>query len=263
MLGRHHLLLSLFSIAPLLVPYFKDNIQLILVISIGVAIGSLMPDADSPDAAIFHEKLDVKGTLGKIINRLFAPLFPIFGYTTKYAIYKPAVFIFGNTFLKKYNIIEQHRGFLHSFIGVSTATIMTAIYLLIVLLLFKLFNITYFISFLLAYVFVAFMHLLEDSTTVTGVQFNYPFSNLILKGELITKPEFATKPTIFTYFLIGVTGTLFLGMELKYITYPNWIITIITSIFLVICWGVFLFLIAKIKIERGELKNRLNVKSLF
>ncbi len=107
------------------------------------------------------------------------------------------------------------------------------------------------------------MHLLEDGATVTGVQFNYPFSDLILKGELVTKPELAAKPNTFAYFLGISIIALFFGLELKYIPYANWVITIITILFLIVCWSIFLFFVAKIKIERDELKSYKNVKSLL
>ncbi|GEM_PF-260267 len=263
MLGRHHLLLSIFTVAILFVPYFQENTELTLVILIGIAIGSLIPDADSPDAAIFHEKVYVKGNLGKIINGLFAPLFPLFGYTTKYAIYKPSVFIFAKTFLKKYNISERHRGFLHSFIGIGTATIFTAIYLSIILLAIDLFDIWLFLSFIVAYSFGALMHLIEDSSTVTGTQFNYPFSNLILKGELVTRPDSAQKPDIFTGFLGFLVIALFFAIELGYTPYSDWLITAVSVLFLLLSWAIFLSLIAKVKLERGELKSYPNVKRLL
>jgi membrane-bound metal-dependent hydrolase YbcI (DUF457 family) len=250
-------------LALLFVPYFQDNPELTLVILIGVAVGSLVPDADSPDAAIFHERVHVKGKLGTIINGLISPLFPIFGTVTKYAIYKPAVLIFGNTILKKYNIGERHRGFLHSFIGIGTATLLTAVYLLIVLLLLKLLNGVYFISFILSYIFGALMHLLEDSATVTGIQFNYPFSNLILKGEVVTRPGEAAKPDQFTMFLGISIVALFFALELKYIPLIKVLITIATIIYLILSWTVFLLFVAKVKLVRGELKSYSNVQSLF
>jgi len=263
MLGRHHLLLSLFSVALIFVPYFKDRPELTLVVLLGVAIGSLIPDSDSPDAAIFHDKVYIKGNLGVIINGLFAHLFPIFGFITKYMIYGPAVFIFGNTILKKYEIKPHHRGFLHSFIGICTSTILTAIYLLIILLILNWFNIIFFISFLLAYVCGAFMHLLEDSSTVSGIQFNYPFSNLKLSGGLHTKIESSLEPDLFTGFLGFSIIALFFGIESKYIAFTNWIITPITVLFLILSWFIFLFFVAKIKIERGEIKSYPNVKSML
>jgi len=120
-------------------------------------------------------------------------------------------------------------------------------------------NFGFFISFILAYVSGALLHLIEDSATVTGIQLNYPFSNLILRGELITRPDSAEKSDKFTSFLGIVTVALFFATGLGYIPYPDWLITIVSVMFLIICWSVFLLLIAKVKFERGELRTYNNV----
>ena len=116
---------------------------------------------------------------------------------------------------------------------------------------------------MLAYIFGALLHLIEDSTTVRGTQFNYPFSKLILKGKLITRPDSAKKPNMFVSFLGISILALFFGIELEYVTYPDWLITTISIIFLIISWSVFLLFVAKVKLERGELKTYPNVKSFL
>jgi len=263
MLGRHHLLLSLFTVAFLFVPYFEKYSELTLFVLIGVAIGSLIPDADSPDAAIFHEKIHVGGNVGAVINNVVSPLFPAFGYITKYAIYKPSVYIFGATFLKKYNVVERHRGFLHSFFGIATSTVFTAVYLLILLKLVNLLNWRYFLIFMLSYSFGALMHLIEDSATVTGTQYNYPFSNFIVKGKLITRSDSARMPEYFTRYLGFVVVALLFVMKLGYLSYSNWFISLLSIIFLLLSWVIFMFLVAGARTERGELKSCPNVKSYF
>jgi membrane-bound metal-dependent hydrolase YbcI (DUF457 family) len=256
MLGRHHLLLSLFTAAILVIPYFFQYPELALLVVIGVSIGSLVPDADSSDAAIFHEKIrGIKGEFGQVINGLIAPLFPVFGYATKYLVYKPAIFVFGRTLLRKYNIEERHRGFLHSFIGVSTATILTGIYAFIILFLLGVFSLWYFMAFLLSYTFGALLHLMEDSATVTGTQFNYPFSDFRVSGELITRPDSAKNPDLFTSFLFITAGLLFFLTILNYLPHPNWLISLFCAIFLIACWTVFLVFVAKVRIEGGGIER--------
>jgi len=263
MLGRHHLLLSVLTAAIIMLPILIEHSGLFFLVILGVAVGSLMPDADSPDAAIFHEKLrGMKGNIAQFINNLIAPIFPIFGWVTKYAIYKPAVFIFGRTILKKYEIKEQHRGFLHSFIGILTASVLTAIYLIIILLILGYLNWASLLIFMLAYIFGALMHILEDSATVTGTKFNYPFSDTILKGELITRPAFAEKPNIFLGFLSAVFVIFFFTLD-HLLIYPVWLITIVSFTFLILSWLIFLLFVAKVRIEHGELKQHPNVKSYF
>ncbi len=264
MLGRHHLLLSLFTAILIILPYFEENTELTLILLMGIAIGSLIPDADSPDAAIFHEKIKgVKGDLGKLINHFFAPIFPLFGYVTKYAIYRPSIFIFGRTFLKKYNVKERHRGFLHSFIGIGTSALLTSIYLIIILYLLDALNWIFFLGFVCAYIVGALLHLLEDSATVTGTQFNYPFSKIVLKGQLVTRPDSTIKPDLFTGFMGILVVGLFFAIDLDYLPYADWLITLMSIFVLIVVWLTFLIGLAKVRFEKGELKSYSNVKSFF
>ena len=93
MLGRHHLLLSVFTATLLFIPYFQVFTELTLLILIGVAIGSLIPDADSPDAAIFHEKVYIKGNLGKVMNG-YLLLFSLFLGIQQNTLYTNQLFLF-------------------------------------------------------------------------------------------------------------------------------------------------------------------------
>ena len=261
MLGRHHLFLSLFTATAIMLFFLNSNTQLIVFILIGVAIGSLMPDADSTDAAIFHSHVKISGGLGNVINAIIGPILPAFGWVTRWMIYKPALFVSDNTFLKKYHIQEHHRGFLHSFLGIGLATFMIGIYLGIILLIMH--SLTwYFLFFLLAYLFGAFMHLVEDSCTVTGIQFNYPFSNQIVKGKLITRPELAKDPDRFTSVMGVFVVAIFFSMS-YFNALPKALLPILAILLVVIAWAVFLKFVAKIEFVRGELQTYSNVKSLL
>ncbi len=258
------MLLSVFTVDFLLIPYFNQQPELVFLMILGVAIGSLVPDADSPDAAIFHEKIKgVKGDVGKIVNNWIAPFFPIFGWITKYLIYKPAVFVLGKTWLKKYSIRERHRGFLHSFIGLGMAVLLTGIYLSIILVLLKLFSIHALVLFLSAYIVGAMMHLIEDSCTVTGVQFNYPFNDRKLEGKLVTRPDSAMIPSLFAGVLSFLCIGLFLAVALDLINYPLWLVTIISFLIMVLIWAIFLVFFARVKLVKGELYTYPDVKSYF
>lgn len=262
MLGRHHIALSVFTAAIFLIIFIKNDTMLIITLLSGVAIGSLVPDADSPDAAIFHQRVKgLKGPAGDIINAIVGMFLPAFGWVTKYLIYHPAIFIFGNTILKNYNIKEHHRGFLHSFIGIITATIMIGIYLLPVLLVLHAFTWWRLVLFLIAYLFSAFMHLIEDSCTVTGIQFNYPFSDVIIHGKLITRPDQAKIPDMFVVIMgIFAAAHIFLTPLL----HLSQLVLAIISIFIIIAsWTIFLKFVAQVEKTKGELKTYNNVKSLL
>ena len=128
MLGRDHLLLTIATVSLVLAPLFTLYPTAVLVALVGTAIGSLIPDADSPDAAIFHTKVSgLRGGIGGVLNSI-GVLYPVFGYVTKYLIYKPSVKFYDAFIFTEMNIEERHRGFLHSFLGLGTATVLTGVY---------------------------------------------------------------------------------------------------------------------------------------
>jgi membrane-bound metal-dependent hydrolase YbcI (DUF457 family) len=260
-LGRHHLLLSLFTGAILLLPFFKVDLGLVIFLLIIIAIGSLVPDADSPDAAIFHSKIvGIKGKLGVIINGIIGPILPAFGWVTRWLIYKPGIFILGKTLLKKYGVEERHRGFLHSFIGIGFATIMMAIYVGVVLLILNLLT-WYYLLFIPCFFFGAFLHLVEDSATITGIQFNSPFSDLRIHGKLITRPDESKKPDLFTGVMgVAVIAAFFL---LNMLNLSIGLALVLSILFVIIAWCIFLYAVAGIKADHEPLPLYNNVKSLL
>ncbi|MFB6115765.1 MAG: hypothetical protein ABEK04_05795, partial [Candidatus Nanohalobium sp.] len=92
MLGRQHLMLSVATVSVVLAPYLESAEGFVIVMLLGTGIGSLIPDVDAQDAAVFHNDIrGLNGDVGDTVNNFIGPLLPAFGYTTKYAIYKPAV----------------------------------------------------------------------------------------------------------------------------------------------------------------------------
>lgn len=187
MLGRHHVSLSVATVGLVVLPLFTLYPMLAMVALVGAAIGSLIPDADSPDAAIFHQ--EVRG----VNDLLNAPgvLYPAFGYVTKFLIYKPVVRFYDTMVFDQYDIGERHRGFLHSLLGLVTLTVLTGLYLLPVLFVLDLLSIIGLGVFLAAYLVGAVLHLIEDSCTKSGIQWNFPFQSWKVRGRLTTtaRPE--------------------------------------------------------------------------
>lgn len=196
MLGKNHIVLSLFTVSAILMPFLLDgtNAGLFILAMIGVGIGSLAPDADSPDAAIFHKKVrGLKGDTRKIINTWIGPFLPIFGFILKFLIYHPAVKIIQflvkeNKISLQYRVTETHRGILHSILGLLISFMALLIYSSLLMLLFpELLSIKALLVFNVAFSIGFFLHLLEDSCTVSGVNFTFPMSkNLLFKGEVRT-----------------------------------------------------------------------------
>ena len=196
MLGKDHIILSLFTVSAILMPFLLDgtNVGLFVLAMIGVGIGSLAPDADSPDAAIFHKKVrGLKGDTRKIIDAWIGHFLPIFGFILKFLIYRPAVKIIQflvkeNKISLQYRVTETHRGILHSILGLLISFMALLIYSSILMLLFpELLLIKTLLIFNVAFSIGFFLHLLEDSCTVSGVNFTFPMSkNLLFKGEVRT-----------------------------------------------------------------------------
>ena len=186
MLGRDHLLLTVATVSLVLAPLFTLYPTFVVVALVGTAVGSLIPDADSPDAAIFHTRVSgLRGGIGDVLNSI-GVLYPVFGYVTKYLIYRPSVKFYDAFVFTETNIEERHRGFLHSFLGLGTAAVLTGVYLLPLLYVIDLISVVYIGVFLLAYLAGALLHLVEDSCTKSGIQWHYPFRQWKIRGNLTT-----------------------------------------------------------------------------
>lgn len=251
MLGRHHLLLSVATVGLVVAPLFTTYPNVVLLAIAGCAIGSLVPDADSPDAAIFHPEVrGLKGSRGEALNAI-APIFPAFGYTTKYLIYKPAVKLYDAFVFDQYDIEERHRGFLHSFLGLGTATVVTGVYLIVALLLLGLFSILHLAVFLAAYLAGAVLHLAEDSCTKTGIQWNFPFQDWEINGQLTTtaRPEDTRYQNGFLTILGVVAAGLFL-LSAMYPDFPAIALSITGAVLGAVLWLIFGRLVAKCRVVR-------------
>lgn len=202
MLGRQHFILSVATATVVMSPFFTDYYGFAIAAFLGVAIGSLIPDIDATDATVFHS--GVKGlhrAPGKIFNDFIGPILPVFGYLTKYMIYKPSVFIL-NLFSDNYRFEDGHRSFTHSLIGVSTMTAATGLLLAPLFIELGL-STVYLLYFLGGYAAGAILHVFQDSCTKTGIAWNQPFSTLRLKGELKTG-ESNRRPRYFALMLFLV-----------------------------------------------------------
>jgi membrane-bound metal-dependent hydrolase YbcI (DUF457 family) len=250
MLGRHHITLSVGTVAVVVLPLFMLYPIPVLIILTGTAIGSLIPDADSPDAAIFHS--EVKGLTGGYSNliNVVAILNPVFGFGTKYLIYKPAVRFYDSVVFDEYGIKEDHRGFLHSFLGVGTATMLTGVYTLSVLVFLDLLWFTGLGLFLFGYLVGALLHLLEDSCTKSGIQWNYPFQSWKLRGEISTtaRPEdMAYQRGLLTVLGVGSLGMFFAPTVTFDIPIIAFVLLGVGGVSL--CWGIFTIRFAKCSVH--------------
>jgi len=241
-------MLSITTVSIFLFPYIQQAEALTAIIFIGSAIGSLIPDVDAPDATIFHENVrGLDSKIGKAINDFIGPFLPIFGYITKYMIYKPAVFLFDHLF-KKYSFRDRHRAFSHSIFGVFFMTAVTGVYMVPVLLWLKLFLPLYLAAFLAAYAIGAFLHMLEDSCTKSGIAWNSPFSQKKLRGRLVTGKD-NWQPAFFLYFLVLISfAVIYVDNSSQYVM-SDPVLTGCSFLAVTFSWLFFTKGIARVKLD--------------
>jgi membrane-bound metal-dependent hydrolase YbcI (DUF457 family) len=248
MLGRKHLLLSIATVSVIIAPHVQTNKVFVFTILIGTAIGSLIPDVDASDAAIFHRDIKgLNGRTGKMFKTLVGPILPVFGYTTKYLIYKPAVKTLDLTSPSNYGFEEEHRAFSHSILGITTMTALTGIYITPILIAINLFAPLLLITFLLSYMTGAFLHILQDSCTKTGITWNQPFSKTKLQGQLTTGKN-NKKTKYLLYLLTALAITVFLISSTSNI--PQKALSAASTVSLGFSWFFFVKIIAKAEIVK-------------
>lgn len=208
MLGRQHLTLSLATAGIWIAPTLEQQPTSSLLLAWGVAIGALIPDVDATKAAIFNNQTTrLHPNLDRTLKLTVGWLFPVFGYLTKYLIFKPAL-TFLNTVIPGYHFKPEHRGFAHTWLGVLAFTFLTWLYTSAIL---EWAGYPYqglLINFTGGYGLGALLHLLQDSCTSSGIQWFQPFSQMRLKGSLDTQSS-SFRPALLFYGLV-------LGMGLTY-----------------------------------------------
>ncbi len=155
-----------------------------------------------------------------MINGWISPFLPIFGFIVKFLIYIPSVKII--QFLVKkdkislqYKVTETHRGILHSVLGLLIASVALLVYSSILMLIFpQLLSIKAVLVFNIAFGIGFFLHLIEDSCTVSGVNFSFPMSKKWLFKGAIRTGKFDRMTGIFESCLVALNVGYFLGLSL-------------------------------------------------
>lgn len=196
MRGDQHVLITLFSGGLLLAPHLGSfSPGELAVLFFGLFVGSLAPDADATDAAIFHTQIrGLSGASRRFVNGA-ARVLPFFGYLIRYGEYYPAAGLCW--LLSGGRLRAGHRGILHSLLGIVVITALTCIYILAAL-----FLVGRPPDHLLAYALAGFavgatLHLVEDSCTPAGIAWLYPVSGWRLRGRLRSGGRADPRPRVF------------------------------------------------------------------
>ncbi len=185
MRGDQHVLITLFSGGLLLAPHVALLAPAeVAALLFGLFVGSLAPDADATDAAIFHTRIPgLKGPTRGLVNGA-AQTLPFFGYLIRYGEYYPAAGVFW--LLSRGRLKAGHRGVLHSLLGVGLITGLTGLYCALALHLLDWSAPTLLVLGVVGFGAGALLHLAEDSCTPGGIAWLYPLSGRRLRGRLRT-----------------------------------------------------------------------------
>jgi inner membrane protein len=205
MQGRQHFTLSLATAGVWVSPYLGEASTPTFLLLGGVALGSLIPDVDAKEAAIFNnQRTPLHPTLDYLFRISVGWLLPLFGYLTKYLVFKPSL-IFFRTILPCVRINGSHRGFAHSLLGIFSFTACMALYLWLFVRLLEVSSITALAPFLGGYLAGAFLHLVQDSCTPQGIAWGHPFTKVKLRGEIeVTKSTLRPALLFYGMVVLGV-----------------------------------------------------------
>lgn len=209
MRGDQHVYLSLTTAGLLIAPFVPVlDPALIVTLLFGVFVGSLAPDADAVDAAIFNGWIGgAKGKRGQVLNGV-AVVLPVFGYTIRYLIYYPLSLVFSLILRKSYR--HRHRGLLHSLAGVGLTSVILSVYLALILTWLG-WSLALLPAFGVAFFAGCILHLTEDACTPAGVAWLYPFSRRRMAGRIRPWGTFEIRPAAFAAVLALAAAGVFIA----------------------------------------------------
>jgi membrane-bound metal-dependent hydrolase YbcI (DUF457 family) len=212
---------------------------------IAVMIGSLIPDADcGGNSALFYRFNLIDKIMKKVVNRF-------------------VIWIFNKEYVKnalKINqlIINEHRGIMHSPMGILISTIFLTIILTISLIFIQMFNLIFLILIFLGIFIGQFLHLLEDSCTIRGINWKFPLGEKEIKGKIYPE-KVDIRPIIYSYSLGVFSFLLVIGFVFNKIKFPLFVLYPIIFLIVIFLWVIFLS-ISKQEEDRW-LKDKNKIKS--
>ncbi len=238
MLGRHHLAISVLVVIPFIIPLiFLNDINLTIPIAflVAVVVGSLTPDADcGGNSKLYYDFYVIDWLMKKLITPLVLVSFKIISNK------KPL----------EYDVVDEHRGIMHSPSGIIISSFLLAIIFAIAVIILNTFNFLTALMIFLGLLIGQLLHLMEDSMTVSGINWGFPFKEKISKGKIYTFPKIDGKkdirPGIFVYSLGIFSFILFFILALKIIEISLWLIYLL----ILIC--VSLIITINISIAKSE-----------
>ena len=255
MLGRDHVSITFGTVFPFTIPLiFSESSHPVYAFCLLVAavIGSLMPDADSDEKPKLHYDF-------KIIYYIMVPLHKLIVFSFSFFNLKEKMNL-------QYVVEEQHRGIMHSPIGIFISSFVLILLTTIVgYFVFHGINATLIGFLFLGLISGQFLHLLEDSCTVSGIKWLFPFGTGELKGSIYTVNKIEGKkdirPFLYRVFLLFVSATLLILHLLGTIDVNKSGIYLLIFAVITLIWSL-IFLTAKIDNDKLWIHDAKKVRKL-
>ncbi|MDD3247043.1 MAG: metal-dependent hydrolase [Methanosarcina sp.] len=255
MLGKDHVSITLGTVFPFTIPLiFSDNPQPVYAFCVLVAaiIGSLTPDADCGGKPKLHYDF-------KIVYDLMVPLHKLIVFSFSFFNLKEKMNL-------EYVVEEQHRGVMHSPIGVLISSfVLTLLTTIVGYFIFHGINATLIGFLFLGLISGQFLHLLEDSCTVSGIRWLFPFGTGELKGSIYTGNKIEGKkdirPLLYRISLLFFSAGLLILHSLGAIDVNDSGIYLLIFAFVALIWGL-IFLTAKIDNDNLWMQDAKKVREL-
>lgn len=233
---------------------FSDNSHPVYAfcLLVAAAIGSLIPDADSDEKPKLHYDF-------KVIYDIMVPLH-------KLIVFSFAFFNLKEKMNLQYVVEKQHRGVMHSPIGVFISSfVLTLLITIVGYLIFHGINATFISLLFLGLILGQLLHLLEDSCTVSGINWLFPFGTRELKGSIYTGNKIEGKrdirPFLYKLFLLFFSAILLIFHSLGTIDVNESGIYLLIFAVVALIWGLIL-LTAKIDNDNLWIHDAKNVRKL-
>jgi membrane-bound metal-dependent hydrolase YbcI (DUF457 family) len=208
MLGKDHINISIAFILTFIAPLiFLQGMDMVypVVLLMAVLIGSLLPDSDCKGKATLYYRYPLADTfMRKIIG-------------------KSIIFIFNHLISKKkitteHEIKDEHRGVIHSPIGVLLSSFILVLAILIFSIIFGLFSWKIILIIFVGLIVGQFLHLYEDSCTISGINWGFPFKTRELKGSIRTFNRKDQRPKVFAWMFYFLFILIAIGYSLDILT---------------------------------------------
>ena len=215
-------------------------------------IGSLIPDADSDEKPKLHYDF-------KIIYDIMVPLHKLIVFSFTFFNLKEKMNL-------QYVVEKQHRGVMHSPIGVFISSfVLTLLITIVGYLIFHGINTT-----LIGFLFLGLtsgqlLHLLEDSCTISGIKWLFPFGTGELKGSIYTSNKIEGKkdirPFLYRVILLFFSAIMLILHSLGDIDVNDSDIYFLIFAVVALIWGL-IFLTAKIDKDNLWVQDAKKVRKL-